>query len=164
MNNGFQNKYYGFYKYIIQNSDFKKFAEVGIWKGKSLYNLWKLTRDREGVLIYGIDNFIDGGKETERECRENLKDTDVQIIDGDSICVAEIFQDRFFDMVFIDASHKYEDVKADILAWMPKVKQGGIIAGHDYVESQKGVKRAVDEILGGNCIKGFYGYCWYKKL
>lgn len=51
------------------------------------------------------------------------------------------------DVVYIDASHKYEDVKADILHW--KEKCDDIICGHDYEDKGKfGVKRAVDEIFG----------------
>ena len=51
------------------------------------------------------------------------------------------------DMVFIDAEHTYEDVKADLLTWLPKAKK--LICGHDYNDpSWPGVKQAVDEILG----------------
>lgn len=50
------------------------------------------------------------------------------------------------DMVFIDGSHEYERVKADIEYWLPRVK--GLISGHDYRISTPGVMRAVDEIFG----------------
>lgn len=50
------------------------------------------------------------------------------------------------DLVFIDANHDYESVKADILAWKPHVRRGGILAGHDYW-SFPSVKLAVDELL-----------------
>ena len=62
-----------------------------------------------------------------------------------------LFPDLYFDFVFIDADHRYESVKADILGWMPKVRKGGVIAGHDYKWPGKrhpGVKRAVDEVFG----------------
>ena len=38
------------------------------------------------------------------------------------------------DMVFVDGGHRYDDVAGDIRVWLPKVKLGGIIAFHDYVE------------------------------
>jgi len=49
------------------------------------------------------------------------------------------------DFVYIDASHRYEDVAADIDFWLPLVKKGGIIAGHDYAHKFLGVIKAVDE-------------------
>jgi hypothetical protein len=36
------------------------------------------------------------------------------------------------DMVWIDANHEFEAVSADIRAWMPHVKKGGLLCGHDY--------------------------------
>jgi hypothetical protein len=51
--------------------------------------------------------------------------------------------------VFIDASHLYDDVKADIAAWTPKLRPGGLLAGHDYrIGMWPGVTQAVDEAFG----------------
>jgi len=55
---------------------------------------------------------------------------------------------KYFDIVFIDAEHDYDNVKKDILAWHPLVKEGGIICGHDYASREKGVIKAVNEIYG----------------
>ena len=41
---------------------------------------------------------------------------------------------RKFDFIFIDADHRYDAVWADLNHWWPKVKNGGICAGHDYWE------------------------------
>lgn len=49
------------------------------------------------------------------------------------------------DVVYIDASHRYDDVAADIAFWLPLVKKGGIICGHDYSHKFLGVIKAVDE-------------------
>ena len=55
-----------------------------------------------------------------------------------------------FDLVFIDAMHLYEDVKADATRWMPFVRNGGTIAFHDYGHDNfPGVKHAVDERFYG---------------
>ena len=72
----------------------------------------------------------------------------VNLIVGDSVKSAEQFKDKSLDFVYIDANHLYESVKADILAWLPKIKSGGIIGGHDYDYSiRPSVKEAVDEIF-----------------
>lgn len=49
------------------------------------------------------------------------------------------------DFVFIDAEHDYKSCAEDIKAWLPKIRKGGVIAGHDYDGSFQGVVRAVDE-------------------
>lgn len=54
-----------------------------------------------------------------------------------------------FDLVFLDAMHTYEDVLLDIKRWWPRVRNGGIMAFHDYGHHDfPGVKQAVDEVLG----------------
>ena len=53
-----------------------------------------------------------------------------------------------FDAIFIDAGHSYEACKADILAWRPLLRDGGILFGHDYGHADwPGVKQAVDELV-----------------
>jgi hypothetical protein len=74
-----------------------------------------------------------------------------QTIKSGSAAAAVNFADQSVDFVFIDADHVYDRVKEDILAWLPKVKPGGIIAGHDYNPPHE-VKQAVDEIFGSRVI------------
>lgn len=50
----------------------------------------------------------------------------------DSAESATMFDDESVDFCFVDASHRAEDVKRDIEAWWPKIKLGGVLAGHDY--------------------------------
>jgi len=49
------------------------------------------------------------------------------------------------DFVYIDAMHDYNSVRQDIELWLPKVKQGGYIAGHDYSSEFQGVIDAVEQ-------------------
>jgi hypothetical protein len=66
---------------------------------------------------------------------------------------APLFPDGHFDWIYVDASHFYEDVKRDLHAFFPKLKQGGYIAGDDYDRRgiwDHGVTRAVDEFRGGS--------------
>jgi hypothetical protein len=70
-----------------------------------------------------------------------------------SVEAAERVPDHSFDFVYIDARHDYESVKEDLEAWCAKVRPGGILAGHDYVDGDlpQGefyVKSAVDEFFG----------------
>lgn len=66
-----------------------------------------------------------------------------------SIEAASSFEDGSLDFVYIDADHRYESVKRDIKAWLPKVRKGGILAGHDYhTDCWPDVVRAVDETVG----------------
>jgi hypothetical protein len=69
----------------------------------------------------------------------------VEIIQGDSAESAKIVKDKSLAFAWIDAAHDYESVKKDILAWQPKIKPGGILAGHDAQWHE--VKQAVNELI-----------------
>jgi hypothetical protein len=61
---------------------------------------------------------------------------------------AKLFPDGHFDFVYIDANHWEPEIRNDIATWWPKVKPGGILAGHDYCETfHLDVKRVVDEFV-----------------
>jgi predicted O-methyltransferase YrrM len=80
-----------------------------------------------------------------------------------SIYAAKSYEDKSLDFVFIDANHDFEFVKQDIESWLPKIKPGGYIGGHDYSESDghKGVVKAVDEAFPE---KEIIGTSWLVKL
>ncbi|CAE8605628.1 unnamed protein product, partial [Polarella glacialis] len=59
------------------------------------------------------------------------------------------------DMVFIDGDHRYESVLVDINAWWPKVKPGGILAGHDFAITFPGVVEAVTRFVLGEGLRLF---------
>jgi hypothetical protein len=74
-----------------------------------------------------------------------------------SVEAAAKVPDQSFDFVYIDARHDYESVTEDLEAWCSKVRPGGILAGHDYVdgdlpEGEFYVKSAVDEFFGARGI------------
>lgn len=68
------------------------------------------------------------------------------------------FEDNSLDFVYIDAQHHYEAVIEDLTLWAPKVRPGGVIAGHDYLDGEIGgnrfgVKQAVDEFAANLNLK-----------
>ena len=67
-----------------------------------------------------------------------------------SINVAEDFEDGELELVYIDGRHDYPSVLADIKAWLPKVKKGGWITGHDIDLDGERVLKAVTEMFGTN--------------
>lgn len=67
-----------------------------------------------------------------------------------SLDAAPLFEDGYFDVVYIDADHL--DCGSDIRAWWSKVKSGGVLAGHDYVDEPAShepnlVKQDVDDFV-----------------
>lgn len=66
---------------------------------------------------------------------------------------AERVEDGSLDFAYIDARHDYGSVREDLELWLPKIRPGGVLAGHDYADGvfpqgDFGVKRAVDEVFG----------------
>ena len=67
---------------------------------------------------------------------ENIKGLEDQgvMIRATSEVAADIFADESLDFVYIDANHAYDFVKQDMTLWYPKVKKGGYLGGHDYID------------------------------
>lgn len=71
-----------------------------------------------------------------------------RIIQGDTVSSAREIADGSLDFVFVDADHSYEGCYRDLLAWIGKIKHGGLLCGHDYFSPdfpEWGVQRAVNE-------------------
>ena len=137
-----------------------KFVEVGSWKGKSsAYMAVEIANSSKEIDFYCVDTW-EGSVEHKNTNQlfmlydiflSNMKAVESYYtpLKMKSLDAASRFNDHSLDFVFIDASHEYEDVKADIIAWLPKIKPGGILAGHDYYIGEfdyfPGVKKAVNE-------------------
>jgi hypothetical protein len=73
-----------------------------------------------------------------------------------------LFPDEHFDWVYIDSNHTYEAVKEDLEMWLPKVKNGGYICGHDYILPREvlnlpfGVVPAVNEFINKHSFELVY--------
>lgn len=148
---------------FVSKRNYKTLIEVGVWEGDSLSILTKLLvkNNKNDFRVFGIDLWQsppDMVKKYGEErmanafntCRKCLKEKKIdhliELMVIDSVKGAEFFEDKSVDYVFIDADHSYESVLADITVWYPKVKEGGIISGHDY-KWWDTVKKAVDDFF-----------------
>lgn len=90
----------------------------------------------------------------------------VTLYQGTSEGAAEYFKDEFFDIVFIDGDHSYEQTKKDIIAWWPLLAPGGYLGGHDYRSDKNyGVIQAVDEFVSeiGLSLELGENYTWFVR-
>ena len=78
------------------------------------------------------------------------------------------FADGSVDFVYIDGNHSYKFVRSDLGLYWPKLRPGGIFAGHDYESIGPwvhDVRKAVDEFAIEHDLEGFYcggdAYSWY---
>ncbi len=152
-------------------------AEIGVFAGELSCRLLQ----KPDLTLYMVDSWKqgDGGDDFHANLTQNQQDyylgatraatafagERARIIVKDSVEAAHSIPDESLDFVFIDANHTYEACKADVLAWLPKVKPTGFIAGHDYENPGYptwGVKRAVEEVLG--TVEVGANYCWRKTL
>jgi hypothetical protein len=93
-----------------------------------------------------------------------LKDS--ENIDFYNMNFSEFYQkynNEKYDLIYIDGSHEYNDVKEDIINFKNLIKENGIICGHDYNSSCPGVKKAVNEVFGENNIKIYSDSSWLFK-
>jgi hypothetical protein len=145
-----------FYKDVVQLlPNGSNVVEVGVYEGKSLaYFMVEMLNAKKMFNVYAIDSFTFSDEQTKENIevvfKRNLASVidKVNVIKGDSGGSAEQFEDESIDFLYLDADHIYSRVHSDIKAWLPKIKVGGIISGHDYCEAHEGVIEAVDEIFG----------------
>lgn len=69
---------------------------------------------------------------------------------GDSVAMADEVEDESLTLVYVDGDHSYDGVFRDIRAWAPKLKKGGYMAFHDYLNYNYGVNQAVKDFCAGN--------------
>jgi Methyltransferase domain len=139
-------------------------VEVGVFQGDFSSQILKIVNPTTLILVdpfesnteltYGAElQYLPTAYSTDKDYYNVMERFEKEITSGQvavsrkySLDAANDFYSRMLDFVYIDASHLYEDVKNDLIAWMPKVKSGGLICGHDYTHySNFGVIQAVDE-------------------
>lgn len=107
---------------IINSNKDIKFYCVDTWEGSEEHQQGALAEDSDVVNGKLYDVFLKN--------IEPIKDI-ITPIKKTSEEASKTFADNSLSFVFIDASHDYENVKNDLNCWFPKIKKGGILAGHD---------------------------------
>lgn len=143
-----------------------QFVEVGSWKGKSsAFMAVEILRSHKQIKFDCVDTW-EGSPE--HQAGGAFEDADVitgtlfdeflknmlpvhmfyKAVRLTSVQASQLYDNKSLDFVFLDGDHSYESVHEDIQAWLPKVKLGGFIGGHDYGPPGlfPGVAQAVHEL------------------
>jgi hypothetical protein len=134
--------------------------ELGTFHGRLSRALAHIVQGK----LFCVDNFLGPGDEIwnwvtdvptnlaifRRNLQDEIEAGLVEVLVGPTWVGAAELKRRgvLADFIFIDANHSYDDVHADISNYLPLLKSGGIMAGHDY-GNFKGVVQAVNELLTG---------------
>jgi predicted O-methyltransferase YrrM len=157
---------------VARAKDGARFAELGTFMGKSLAFLAvEIVNSGKAIAVDSVDTTdviwippIEEPEQAEARRRwhgEKLSDVIAATLAAprarglvhrhhtiDSIAAARQFGDQSFDFVFLDTIHLYEQTKRELEAWWPKVKTGGVFAGHDHTAEFPGVEKACREFFG----------------
>lgn len=167
--------YANLYREAVQRaSDNSYFVEVGAWKGRSTaFMAVEIANSGKKINFDVIDTW--SGSDEPYHKNDPLVQTDTlyqHFLDNmksveeyytpvrmTSLEASKLYADNSLDFVMLDASHDYENVRADILAWLPKVKHGCILSGDDYNPGDfPGVVKAVHELLPGFVLRDAWIY------
>ncbi|MBW4611969.1 MAG: class I SAM-dependent methyltransferase [Desmonostoc vinosum HA7617-LM4] len=139
-------------------------AELGVFKGHLSPILLESTNAKKLHLIdpwytlkphwlwaNGNQSTVDGLIKVLRSFKEELEDGRIVVHVGDDLQVLPTFPDKYFDWVYIDTSHAYEQTKQELQILASKVKDDGVIAGDDWRPNPShrhhGVYKAVNEFI-----------------
>lgn len=139
-------------------------VEVGVFQGEFsqlLLQTWECSRltSVDPWRQFPSEDYVDTCNFSQKQHDLNYSSTAVrlapfgirsQILRATSVEASPQFESRSLDFVYLDAQHHYEAVRDDIALWHSRVRSGGVIGGHDYLDGRLpsglyGVKRAVDE-------------------
>jgi hypothetical protein len=133
-------------------------VEVGAWKGRSASFMGvEIANSRKRLEFYAVDTWqgsdepahhadpdVRAGRLYEVFLKNIRPVADYVLpIRCPSVEAAALFHDASVDFVMLDGDHTLEGVRADLAAWLPKLKPGATISGDDW--NWAGVKGAVQE-------------------
>lgn len=119
-----------------------------------------------------ICKHVDIKSKFDENCKDEIEANRIVGWKIDSISASAFMKDKSAALVYIDANHGYDEVLADIKAWLPKVKSGGVVAGHDFDirfgdgrVAFPGVRKAVEEVFGDDFVRPVPGSSvWYHVV
>jgi hypothetical protein len=126
---------------LLHEWDFKKGVEVGVAAGE--YSL-EIMQANPQMTLYGIDPYtpyrgyrdytwIGTYTSLHEQAHQRLDGfPNYHFVEEFSPGAAQNFEDGSLDFVYLDGNHSEPYITQDIEAWTPKVRSGGIVAGHDY--------------------------------
>jgi len=131
-------------------------AELGVFEGtfsKKIYNICSPSKlylvdvfegvhrsgDKDGINFKVV--YLD---EAYQNLKENFKNKNVDVVKSNTEKFLTSLENNSLDVVYIDADHSYNSVLQDLTLSRQKVKIGGFLCGHDYVDNSD-VQRAVDD-------------------
>lgn len=125
------------------------------WGGRRLVSIdpWEAAPPDDYHDVANVDQATQDARYAETLQRLAVFGDRSQVLRARSIDAAGRFADASLDFVYLDARHDHASVTADLHAWVPKVRPGGIVAGHDYLDGELpegtfGVQSAVDAYFG----------------
>ena len=126
-------------------------VEVGCADGISaIYLAQELHKRNKTFKLYMIDNMDYGKYEQMKTIYTNIIKSGlgeyIEVIPKDSVTASKDFNDGYIDFLFLDSSHEYQETKDSIHAWFPKIKDGCILSGHDFIGHPE-VYKAVTETI-----------------
>jgi predicted O-methyltransferase YrrM len=138
---------------LFRQFELKIGAEIGV--GGGIYSEM-ICQEVPGVKLYCVDWWepyagyrdIKDPEHLETDYKNaqvRLRSYNTQIIKAYSGDAAKQFYDGSLDFVYIDANHDSPYIDEDIREWSKKVRPGGIVSGHDYMEGHRDVMRIVDD-------------------
>lgn len=132
--------------------------EIGVCEGYNSLDLLKIFPD---MTLYMVDNYPENNENKKELLLKNIepfKDRAIYINKSSKDASLD-FPDLFFDFIYIDANHSYENVLEDCRLWYPKAKEQSLIAGHDFWD--KGVFDALIDFSeeARNVVYGLRHFC-----
>ena len=117
----------------VQKAEFSE-QFLSLWNGKMYHMVdpWKHYSDSNYVDHCNVGQAEQDQVFMEAKNRMSKYSHRINFIRLTSLEAVNEFDENSLDFAYLDGRHDYYNVMMDMMAWWPKVKKGGIMAGHDF--------------------------------